>query len=120
MTKTNYALGMEGQQLAEAHLHEKNYRILARNYRINSGEIDLIAQHNTTLVFIEVKTRQSTHYGTGRESVTPHKQRQIIRTALHYATRHQLTESDMRFDVIEVTIQQEKKHLEHIENAFWA
>jgi len=119
---TKYAMGMEGQQVAEAYLCEKGLRILACNYRIRTGEIDLVAQHGTYLVFIEVKTRKSHTYGQGRESVTRHKQQQIIRTALHYITRHNMHDHDMRFDVVEVTINPSNQiaSVEHIENAFWA
>ena len=117
---TKYAVGMDGQQAAEAFLREKGLHIIARNYRIRTGEVDLIARHGTYLVFIEVKTRKSHTYGHGRESVTPHKQRQIIRTALHYAARHGWVDRDMRFDVVEVVINGGTVEIEHIENAFWA
>jgi len=117
---TKYAVGMDGQQAAETFLLEKGYRILARNYRIRTGELDLVAQHDTYLVFIEVKTRKSHTYGQGREAVTHRKQQQIIRTALHYAARHGLTERDMRFDVVEVVLTNGQAQIEHIENAFWA
>jgi len=117
---TKYALGMDGQQAAEAFLCEKGLRILARNYRIRSGEIDLIAQDGTYLVFIEVKTRKSHTYGQGREAVTRHKQQQIMRTALHYAAKNKLIDNDMRFDVVEVVVIGDRVEIEHIENAFWA
>ena len=117
---TKYAVGMDGQQAAEAFLCEKGMNILARNYRIRSGELDLVAQHGTYLVFIEVKTRKSNTYGQGRESVTRHKQQQIMRTALHYAAKNKRIDSDMRFDVVEVVMMGDRIKIEHIENAFWA
>lgn len=117
---TNHAAGMVGQNAAEAFLKKKGLHILTRNYRAKTGEIDLIANDDTYLVFIEVKTRTSASHGNGREAVTPHKQRRIIRTALHYATCTKQTERDMRFDVIEVTTNHGHTTIEHIENAFWA
>ena len=117
---TKYAAGMQGQEAAEAFLAQKGMRILTRNYRIRTGEIDIIASDGTYLVFIEVKTRKSKNYGPGRESVTPHKQSRIIRTAMHYITRYNQHNRDMRFDVVEVTAGREGIHIAHIENAFWA
>jgi putative endonuclease len=117
---TNYAAGMTGQQAAEAFLIKKGLQILARNYRLKSGEIDLIAADGTYLVFIEVKTRSSTRHGYGREAVNSLKQRRIIKTALHYVVRYHQTERDMRFDVIEVAVRNGDTLVEHIENAFTA
>ncbi|MCL2364175.1 MAG: YraN family protein [Defluviitaleaceae bacterium] len=117
---TKYAVGMDGQQAAEAFLCEKGMNILARNYRIRTGEVDLIAQDGSYLVFIEVKTRKSNTYGQGRESVTRHKQQQIMRTAMFYATKNKQIDRDMRFDVVEVVMIGNRIEIEHIENAFWA
>jgi len=113
-------MGMLGQQHAEAFLVKKGLRILARNYRAKTGEIDLIAQAGTYFVFIEVKSRASLRYGQPREAVTQTKQGKIIRTAQQYITYRRLGECDMRFDVIEVLFLRDNIHIKHIENAFWA
>jgi putative endonuclease len=117
---TKYAAGLLGQQAAEAHLMQKGLRILARNYRIKTGEIDLIAADGTYLVFIEVKTRASDGYGDGREAVTLNKQRRIIKTAMYYVVRYGLAERDIRFDVVEVTVREGVYFVEHIADAFGA
>lgn len=116
--KENYATGLAGQQAAEKYLKEKGYEILARNYRKPTGEIDLIAQDCGCLVFIEVKTRKGLGYGYPREAVNHTKQKRIARTALAYLTQHSLTESNIRFDVMEVLLQQGQIFVSHIENAF--
>ena len=116
----NHKTGQEGQQAAEKYLTNKGYEILTRNYRLKTGEIDLIARHNNYIIFIEVKSRKSLTHGYPREAVTHTKQQRIIRTALHYLTANNQTESNIRFDVIEILSQQGQLYASHIENAFTA
>ena len=116
----NHATGRAGQDAAEKFLQNKGYKILARNYRLRSGEIDLVAQDGACIVFVEVKFRKSLSFGLPREAVGYAKQKRIISTALHYLTSHRLTESDIRFDVVEVLEQHGQLYASHIENAFTA
>ncbi|MCL2499011.1 MAG: YraN family protein [Defluviitaleaceae bacterium] len=118
MPPNKHAVGMDGQNAAEVFLCERGYRILERNYRIKTGEIDLIARDGTYTVFIEVKSRNGLRYGHPREAVNALKQSRIIRTAQHYIMRKNLTDRDVRFDVIEVLNTQGSVHIEHIVNAF--
>ena len=118
MTRSQYEKGMVGQQAAEAYLLNKGYRILARNFRVPTGEIDLIAEDVDYIVFIEVKSRNGSKYGLPREAVTPRKQARIIETALHYIAQHELTGQDFRFDVVEVLFENHEGRITHIENAF--
>jgi len=113
-----YKTGLTGQEAAEQFLLNKGYKILARNYRTKTGEIDLILKHGIYVVFVEVKFRKNLAYGLPREAVGHTKQKRIINTALHYLARHNLTESDIRFDVVEVLEQSGKLYASHIENAF--
>ena len=110
---------MDGQQAAEDFLIQKGYAILQRNYRAATGEVDLIARDGAYFVFIEVKARNSAKYGLPREAVTSGKQKKIIRTAQHYLARYQLTDVDIRFDVVEVVWRDGKVFIEHLEDAFW-
>ena len=110
--------GLAGQEAAEKFLINKGYKILARNYRIRTGEIDLILKHGTYIVFVEVKFRKNTAYGLPREAVGFTKQKRIINTAQHYLSRHNLVDSDARFDVVEVLEQHGQLYASHIENAF--
>ena len=118
--QNNHAQGITGQNHAETFLKGLGLHIIARNYRVKTGEIDLIAKDDNYIVFIEVKTRTSTNYGNPAEAVTYHKQQKIIRTALHYLHRYKLTESNIRFDVVEILLLNGKPYGKHIENAFWA
>ena len=110
--------GLAGQEAAEKFLQNKGYEVLARNYRVKTGEIDLILRDGTYIVFAEVKFRKSLEYGFPREAVNHIKQQRIIKTALHYLTRYNLTENDIRFDVIEVLQQHSQLYASHIEDAF--
>ena len=113
-----YQMGMYGQNGAELFLQQKGYHILERNYRIKSGEIDLIAQHKENIVFVEVKFRKNLNYGYPRESVGKAKQQAIISTALFYIAANNLDNHNFRFDVVEVIEQGGRLFANHIENAF--
>jgi putative endonuclease len=115
----NIETGRKGQQAAEAYLLKNGYDILARNFRLKTGEIDLIARDGEYVVFIEVKCRNSLRYGLPREAVTKGKQRHIIKTAQYYILTARLPQNqDYRFDVIEVMNEDGKQNVTHIENAF--
>jgi putative endonuclease len=113
-------LGRRGEQLAAVYITKaKNYKILMRNYRTRMGEIDIIAQDGPSLIFIEVKTRNSAHCGRPAEAVEKHKQYKIRKVAESYLARHQAWNRPCRFDVIEILTRQGKEPLiNHITNAF--
>jgi len=113
-----HTTGLAGQEAAEKFLQSKGYEVLARNYRLKTGEIDLILKHESYIVFAEIKFRKSLGYGLPCEAVGYTKQQRIIKTALHYLTKHKLTESDIRFDVVEVLEQHGQLYASHIEDAF--
>lgn len=122
MTRTgeqNQAVGRHGEDLAVEHLRRLRYRILERNYRCRCGEVDIVARLGTTVVFIEVKTRRSDHYGSPAQSVTPFKQRQIARAAQTWLAANRLTECAARFDVISIRLRDDAgAEIEHITDAF--
>ena len=97
-------LGKTGEQLARAYLERRGYEIMACNYRVRSGEIDLIACDADTLVFVEVKTRRGQSHGHPLEAVTPAKQRQLSKVALEYLSRHDSPERPVRFDVVSILL----------------
>ncbi len=86
------------------------------------GELDLVALDRDTIVFVEVKTRQSHDAGLPAEAVDEHKQRQLTRLAVGFLKRHGLLECPARFDVIAITWPARKWFpvIEHIQNAFEA
>jgi len=111
---------MFGQVHAEKFLKSKDYQILCKNYRMQTGEIDIVAKHGNYIIFAEVKYRKSLAHGYPRESVTPAKQRKIKKAALHYiATHPHVAESDFRFDVVEVLGDEQQVYINHIEDAFY-
>ena len=108
-------IGTEKEQIAEYYLVNKGYRILARNFRIRTGEIDLIAEYAGTIVFLEVKFRNGRRNGSPLEAVTGKKQQVIVWTARYFLYRYGYCETTpCRFDVIGI----EGNRITHIENAF--
>ncbi|MCL5103981.1 MAG: YraN family protein, partial [Armatimonadetes bacterium] len=97
-------LGRSAEIAAAAELGRRGYRIVTSNYRCRQGEIDLIARHGDSLVFVEVRCKRTDTYGTPAESITPAKQRKIVLTAQHYLHANGLGDINCRFDVVEVSV----------------
>jgi len=101
--RNNRAVGSDKEHLAEAYLNKNGVRILQRNFRSRTGEIDLIGQDDETLVFFEVKYRSRSTKGYPVEAVGYAKQKQICKTADFYRLRYGITDTTMiRFDVIAI------------------
>ena len=115
-------LGRRGEAAAARYLRRHGYRILARGDRLWPGELDLVALDRKTIVFIEVKTRQSQQSGHPSEAVDAGKQRRLTRLAVTFLKRHGLLEYPARFDVVAVTWPEGRRRptIEHIQNAFEA
>ena len=96
-------LGKEGEDRAAQFLMKEGYRIIERNYRTRSGEIDLIALHDGAVVFIEVKTRTSNAFGAPELAVNPRKQQRMVKAALGYIKYNKLHQIPCRFDVVAIT-----------------
>ncbi|MCL1883379.1 MAG: YraN family protein [Defluviitaleaceae bacterium] len=120
MPVNKYKSGMRGQKEAEIFLENSGYKILHSNYRTRNGEIDIICSFGNVIIFVEVKFRSGTAFGLPRESVGLAKQKKIISTAMHFISVKNLSNSDFRFDVIEVLENNNHMNINHIENAFWA
>lgn len=111
--------GLQGEVAAADFIQNKGLTILERNFRTKRGEIDLIAQDGAYIVFIEVRFRQPYSMVSAAESVTPQKQKNIIRTALYYLQKNKLVDKcPCRFDVITVEPQQQTFICTWIKNAF--
>src|ERR1700694_2842008 len=102
MTRARIALGKTGEDLACRELERRGYVIIARRSRCPSGELDIVARDGRTLVFVEVKARDSHAFGDAAEAVTWWKQRRIVRLASEYVMRHHLSDSPCRFDVVSI------------------
>lgn len=113
--------GNRGEDIAAAYLEQKGLRLLARNWRKASGELDIIAAHGSTLVFVEVRTRSSHSFGSGEESVDQRKQRQVRRMAALYLSECGAVQRRYRFDVIIVDLTgpgRALREIRHYPNAF--
>jgi len=110
--------GKKGESLAARHLKKNGYKILEQNYCNRLGEIDIIALEDKTLVFVEVKSRKSTRYGSPKWAVTPRKQHKISMVALAYLKSTGQTGARARFDVVTVTANRGVPRIEIIKNAF--
>ncbi|MHC1683214.1 MAG: YraN family protein [Clostridiaceae bacterium] len=120
MKNFNRSLGESFENQAEIYLKSKGYKIIDKNFHFSHLEIDLIALDNDILVFIEVKGRYSSNFGTPCESVSNKKQTNIIKCAKYYIHKNNLYDRFVRFDIIEVYANNLNNSfsIEHIENAF--
>ena len=118
MSQARVALGKTGEDLACAELERRGYAIIARRYRRRGGELDIVASDGPTLVFVEVKTRDSRACGDAAEAVTAFKRRRITRLALDYMTRHHLFDRPCRFDVVSIHFDSGAPVIEVFQNAF--
>jgi putative endonuclease len=116
--KAHIIQGHDAERLAARHLKRLGYRIICLNYRCPLGEIDIIARHGETLVFVEVKSRRSQAFGSPKFAVTPVKQHKLSQVAWYYLQKNNLTETTARFDVITIVGTSASPHFEVIENAF--
>lgn len=97
-------IGRSAEILAATELGKRGYRIVTSNYRCRSGEIDLIADENGSLVFVEVRCKRTNAYGSPAESITASKIRKLVATAEHYLHENELRDVACRFDVVEVVM----------------
>ena len=104
MTGKHIELGKQGEAAAVAFLKKKGYRILEKNFRVAAGEIDVIAEHEKAVVFIEVKTRTGLDFGHPLTAVTRSKQKKLAVLAQSFLAKHKITRRDCRFDVVSVIV----------------
>jgi putative endonuclease len=95
-------LGRTGERLAADALMNKGYRILERNFRCRHGEIDLVAEDEHDLIFVEVKARRGTSYGLPEDALTFFKRRKLLELASYYLDLHTCPDRSWRIDVVAV------------------
>lgn len=119
MTDTRHALGQRGEDYAAHQLHQRGYTLRHRNWRAAGGELDIVAERDEVLVFVEVRTRRGDRYGTPEESITPRKRAKLIATAQAYLQALGQPDRAWRIDVaaIEVGPRGDVTRFELIENA---
>ncbi len=111
--------GRRGEDLAHRYLEGQGFTIVARNWRppAGSGEIDLVGWQGDTLVFIEVKSRQSDEFGAPDRNVDYQKRRSVVRAGLDYARRAEIPWDRVRFDLVTVVFS-ERPQITHTPQAF--
>ena len=117
----NNNLGKIGEEIAVRYLRFRGYSILQTNFRCRLGEIDIIGEDGEYIVFVEVKTRTSLLYGYPIESISNKKKNSIIKVAQTYVSFKNLINRNLRFDVVEVIVDNSKdgkKQIRLIKNAF--
>lgn len=98
---TTITQGQAGEELACRYLEQRGLVLVMRNYRCRLGELDLIMREGEQLVFVEVRSRAASRYGTAAETVTARKQQRLLRAAAHYLQRQRL-DAPCRFDVVAI------------------
>ncbi len=118
MKSQNKVSGNKGEDIAARFLVKKGYRVLFQNFRTKNGEIDIIATHANTLIFIEVKTRLTTEFGTPLEAITSRKLMVLTRTAEYFKSTHANLPDLMRIDAVAIVLEPDGNviEIEHIEN----
>jgi putative endonuclease len=99
MSSLRQTLGAFGERFTAARLMRGGYRVVDRNVRLPSGEIDIVAQDAETLVFVEVRTRRNDRFGSPEESVTPAKARRLVNLGYEYVQRRNQPDRPWRIDV---------------------
>ncbi len=112
-------IGKLGEKLAQKFLKKRGYRIRETNFRCREGEIDIVAQQGDYLVFVEVRTKTSSDFGTPEESITRTKKEKLIAAALTYINTHQKLPPLWRIDVVALEVNDKGKatRINLVENA---
>ncbi|MEW6710955.1 MAG: YraN family protein [Candidatus Riflebacteria bacterium] len=121
MTRERQDLGISGEELALRFLLDRGLRLEQKNYRVRSGEIDLVMWDGDVLVFVEVRTRSDSFFGQPAETVRRPKQRKIVGVARHFLHSRKISEETRcRFDMVGIVIKQGRDpEIDYIENAFF-
>jgi len=101
-TNSTRDIGYQGEERAARFLEEKGFKIIAKNYTIRGGEVDIIAKDKESLVFVEVKMRIGNKYGSALESITPWKIKALLKSALFYIQKINWGEKPYRIDLVTI------------------
>ncbi len=112
-------IGKDAEHYACEYLQTKGLGLIIRNYHCYHGEIDLIMQDKDDIVFVEVRSRSRSDYGSALESINKSKQKKLIKTAIHFLQcKKWLHRVNSRFDVIAIQLNNGSRQLDWIKNAF--
>lgn len=121
MVERRRELGREAEEAACSWLRRRGWSLVQRNYRCREGEIDIIARRGGLTAFCEVRARSAGYLVSPAESVSPTKQRRLVRAArrwLQEMERRGIPCGECRFDVIAVIVDGGRLRIEHVEDAF--
>lgn len=110
-------LGEKGEEEAVRHLKSKGYEVISRNWRFYGYEIDIVAEIDDFIVFVEVKTRTSKQYGNPEDFVGTARMKRMVDAAHHYLIENDIDKKS-RFDIIGLVWDGKSFELEHIDDAF--
>jgi putative endonuclease len=109
--------GQQGEEIAADFLIKRGHRLVARNWRCQTGELDIVTLHGNTLVFVEVRTRRGSRFGAPEESITPAKQARLINLAHAFLQASAPPHQAWRIDVVAVVLRSGPAQVNHLENA---
>lgn len=123
LSECSHSTGKQGEALAVQYLRDRAFTILETNYRCLYGEIDIIAQKNQHLHFVEVKTRKSSSFGSPVEAYTYKKQQKILRAIWSYLEEHYPENSyrpRFQIDLVAILLDSDNsiKDLQYFDNAY--
>lgn len=118
MTKTTNAFGELGERVAARWLEGQGFTVRDRRWRSGHRDIDVVAQRDDLIAFVEVKTRAAMEFGDPVEAVHVQKQRSLSRSAREWIAKHPDEQATYRFDVIGVLLKDRKVWIRHVTNAF--
>lgn len=110
-------LGKEGEDLAVAHLLKHGYKIVARNFRYQKAEVDIIARKKDVLAVIEVKTRSTPDFGDPQNFVKQKQINSLVKAIDYFVNEHRL-DVNVRFDIVAIIRNKAGTKIEHLEDAF--
>jgi len=111
--------GQLGEKTAKRHLRRQGFKFLTANFRTDRGEIDLVMRDGDCLVFVEVKTRSSEEWSRPAAAVDRERRQRLTRAALDYLHRLKNPLVKIRFDIVEVLLQDSRvREVRHLPNAF--
>ena len=118
MSREKLKFGKDAEERAARFLESKGYKILKRNYKTKFSEIDIIAEDEGVICFVEVKARHSNLFGEPADAVCAAKQRQISKAAICYLKENNFLERLARFDVVSLLYVKDLPGIDLIKDAF--
>ncbi len=118
MTTATNAFGELGERIAARWLEQSGWRIVARRFKSGRRDIDVVAEREGVIAFVEVKARHGDEFGDPVEAVNRRKQRELVKSAQSWIDRHGRSGESYRFDVVGVLVRDQRVFVRHVPSAF--